>query len=898
MTFSPFYRLFVAAFTLLPALYSVDGAEPEIPPDYRYKVETLLEDIPQPMQIKLAPDGRIFFNEYRGKLKIYHPDTKQVVEAGALDVWAQQENGFLGFALDPQFAENGWIYCLYSPPDYPGQHLSRFTMKGDTLDLSSEKLILQFEEQRKECCHHAGSVEFGPDGCLYFSAGDNTNPFGESESYAPIDERPGRGPWDAQKSASNTNSLNGKIIRIRVRPDATYEIPEGNLFPPGTPKTRPEIYVMGCRNPWRISIDHKTGILYWGEVGPDANEDGPRGPRGYDEINQARKAGNFGWPYFVGPNLPYAAYDYVTKEAGAKFDPEHPVNDSPNNTGLRELPPAQPAMIYWPYKDSPEFPMLGKGGRTACAGPVFHYRPEFEKSNGFPEYFDNCLLFWDWQRPFIKWARLDENANLVDIEPFTGEIANANGERVEEMAGAIAQGATVVKRVVSCVFGPDGCLYLLDYGETWGANKDAKLIKISYQRGHLAPIARASAKVTAGHEPLTVSLSSAGSKDWEGEPMNFEWRLQPGDKVFSTEADPQLTIEEPGNYHAELRVSDPHGVSSVAAVPIVVGNTPPEVKFESPRDGDFFTPGQPIAYKVSVTDAEDGKSADKPDDFSIRTLVSGVFKGADAKKETSDPGLALMKQSDCFNCHAIDQKIVGPPLLDVAAKYRGQPGAIDASVQRVMNGSTGVWGPVPMLPHPQHTADELHIMLSWVFGLEKGKGGPAVSRGLTGQIPVAKTDKPGTFVIEATYTDLGRPPAGNLSGKAAVTLRSRRIAAASGEVHGPRITGNGEQRRLGSIDHGHTVRFRDVDLSDVGSVTARFSSGNAGGEIELHAGSPTGHLLGSIHAPNTGGWDKWTEAQTKLDTTDLHEREDVYVVFVNPGKSGLMNLDWLQFNPR
>ena len=897
MTSIPFRRLFVAAFTLLPALYPVAGAEP-FPPDYRFKVETLLEDIPQPMQVKLAPDGRIFFNEYRGKLKIYHPDTKQVVEAGSLDVWAQQENGFLGFALDPKFEENGWIYCLYSPPDYPGQHLSRFTMKGDTLDKESEKLILQFEEQRKECCHHAGSVEFGPDGCLYFSAGDNTNPFGDSQSYAPIDERPGREPWDAQKSASNTNSLNGKIIRIRVKPDATYEIPEGNLFPPGTPKTRPEIYVMGCRNPWRISIDQKTGFLYWGEVGPDANEDGPRGPRGYDEINQARKAGNFGWPYFVGPNLPYAVYDYVTKEAGAKFDPEHPVNDSPNNTGRRELPPAQPAMIYWPYKDSPEFPMLGKGGRTACAGPVFHYRPIFKKTNGFPKYFDNCLLFWDWQRPFIKWARLDENAKLVDIEPFTGEIANANGERVEEMAGAIAQGATLVKRVVSCVFGEDGCLYLLDYGETWGANKDAKLLRISYQRNHLAPMARASAATTAGHEPLTVSLSSEGSKDWEGEPMTYEWRLQPGGKVFSTAANPQLTIQEPGNYRAELRISDPHGVSGVAAVPLVVGNTPPVVKFESPQDGDFFTPEKPIAYKVSVTDAEDGNSSAKPDDFSIRTLVSGLFKGADAKKETGEPGLALMKQSDCFNCHAIDQKIVGPPLLDVAAKYRGQPGAIDASVQRVMNGSTGVWGPVPMLPHPQHTADELHIMLTWVFGLEKGKGGPAVSRGLTGQIPVAKSDKPGTFVLEATYTDLGRPPAGNLSGKATVTLRSRRVAAATGEVHGPRIMGSGEQRRLGSIDHGHTVRLAGLDLSDVGSVTARFASGNVGGEIELRAGSPTGDLIGSIHAPNTGGWDKWTEAKTELDASAPHARTDVYVVFVNPGKSGLMNLDWLQFNPR
>jgi cytochrome c len=182
--------------------------------------------------------------------------------------------------------------------------------------------------------------------------------------------------------------------------------------------------------------------------------------------------------------------------------------------------------------------------------------------------------------------------------------------------------------------------------------------------------------------------------------------------------------------------------------------------------------------------------------------------------------------------------------------------------------------------------------------LEKGKGGPTVARGLTGEIPVAKIDKPGTFVIEATYTDLGRAPAGNLSGKATVTLRSRRIAAASGEVHGPRITGGGEQRRLGSVDHGHFVRLANLDLSNVGSVTARYSSGNVGGQIELRVGSATGDLIGSIDAPNTGGWDQWTEAKTQLDASAPHARAEVYVVFVNPGKSGLMNLDWLQFNPR
>ena len=878
---------------LLAAVSTTLAAEP--PQDFRFKVETLFEGIPQPMELEIAPDGRIFFNEYGGKLKIHHPDTKQIVEAGQIDVFTGQENGFLGFALDPKFAENGWIYCLHSPKDFPGQHLSRYTMRGDTLDLASEKVLLQFEEQRKECCHHAGTVEFGPDGCLYFSTGDNTHPHADSNGYAPLDERPGREPWDAQKSASNTNSLNGKIIRIRPKPDGTYEIPAGNLFPPGTPKTRPEIYAMGCRNPWRMSVDEKTGYVYWGEVGPDAGDDGPRGPRGYDEINQAKKAGNFGWPYFVGNNFAYADYDYTTKTVGPLFDPQHPINENPNNTGLRDLPPATPAMIYWPYRQPREFKEMGEGGRTACAGPVFHWQPAFEKTNGFPKEFDGCLLFWDWERPTIRWARMDKDSNFQGIEPFTGAVVTGNkAEQIEKLKPQIVAGATLLKRPVDAVFGKDGALYLMDYGETWGANKDSKLVKISYVRGNLPPVAVASAKPAAGREPLTVRLSSAGSKDHEGDALKYEWRLQPGGPVVSTEANPQLTIKEPGNYRAELRVTDPQGASGTASVALLVGNTAPVVKFDSPQDGDFFTPGQPVKYTVSVTDAEDGASSAKPDEFSTRTLVSSAFVRADGKAVAGDPGFALMKASDCFNCHAIEQKIVGPPLVEIAAKYRGQPGALDASVRRVRDGSTKVWGEVPMLPHPQHTTDEVTIMLRWVFGLEKGKGGPALTHGITGEVTAPKEDQAGTFVLEATYADAGRPPAGSLSGKASATLRSRRLEAEAGEIQGARILGS----MIGAIDHGHSVKFAAINLTDVGSITARASSGNVGGKIEFRAGSPAGDLLGTVDVPNTGGWDKWIEPQFTLPQSASRTRADIYAVFINPGKGGLMNLDWVQFNAK
>src|SRR6266850_5907162 len=125
------------------------------PADYRFKVEVLAEGMPQPMELELAPDGRIFFNEISGKLKIYKPATHDVAVAGVISVFAEQENGFLGFALDPAFKNNQWIYLYYSPTNYAGQRLSRFAMRGDQLDLASEIHLLEFGEQRQECCHHA-----------------------------------------------------------------------------------------------------------------------------------------------------------------------------------------------------------------------------------------------------------------------------------------------------------------------------------------------------------------------------------------------------------------------------------------------------------------------------------------------------------------------------------------------------------------------------------------------------------------------------------------------------------------------------------------------------------------------------------------------------------------------
>lgn len=852
------------------------------PPDYRFKFEVLAEDLPQPMTLQEAPDGRLFFIEIAGKVKVFDPTSRLVQVIGELVVTTAQENGLLGMALDPDFAKNQWIYFMHSPPDYDGQYISRFTLLDGKIEMASRKDLLHWPEQREQCCHHAGTLRFGPDRCLYISSGDNTNPFNDSEGYAPIDERPDRGPWDAQKSSANTNDLRGKILRIKPTPEGAYTIPEGNLFPPGTPKTRPEIYAMGFRNPWRFNIDPRTGYVYVGDVGPDAGADREeRGPRGFDTVNQVRQAGNYGWPYSRG-NRVYVNFDFTAKKPGALYDKTKPINESPNNSGLTELPPVQAPLVFYPGGASEEFPILGRGGRTACGGPVFHFEKSYEKTGGLPEYFDKMLLFYDWQRPFIHWARLDEKGDLAEILPFTQAARVAQGE--DDGSGRFQ-----IRRPVDFLFGKDGSLYFLDYGETWGANRDSRLVRMSYQWGNLAPLTKATVTPTTGREPLELTLSAAGSFDHEGDAITHAWRL--GDKVLSTESEAKVTLNEPGDYRIELVVTDAKGAAGSSIVPVTVGNSTPVVKFLFPQDGDFFTPGVAVPYQLTVSDPEDGDGKGREAEFSARTLVSSSWATGDGKVSEIDPGLSRMKQSDCFNCHAIDQKIVGPSLLEIAKKYQNQPGAIELSVERVIKGSTGVWSPLPMLPHSTYTADEIHMMVKWIYSLAGTQTTPTVARGMEGQIVPPNDKRLASGVIEATFTDLGRAPAGPLSGRAIVKLRTRRLEAKHADhLDGPKI----QSKAIGSIAHGHSAMFSSIPLGEIGSLKVRVSAGGEGGRIEVHTGAVTGPVIGSIEVAPTGAWDKFVELETAL-ISSKEGHADLYLVFVNPGKGGLMNVDWIEF---
>ncbi|WP_433441216.1 ThuA domain-containing protein [Nonomuraea sp. CA-141351] len=548
---------------------------------------TLDDNTSNPMMLDIAKDGRVFYIDRLGEVKIIKP-AGGTVTAAKLNVFTANESGLLGLTLDPGFDSNHWVYLYYSPTGTNVDRLSRFTVTGDTVDLTSEKKILDVPVQRAECCHHGGGMVMDPKtGNLWLGTGDNTNPFA-SDGYAPLDEQSGRANWDSQRTAGNTNSLSGKLLRIHPEADGTYTIPSGNLFAPGTAKTKPEIYGMGFRNPFRIGLDPKTGNIMLGEYGPDANAaSSTRGPQNTVEWNLVSKPGNFGWPYCIGNNTPYVDYDFATKQSGSPFNCAAPVNDSPNNDGLTSLPPVIPATIWYHYAADPQnFPELSGG--APMGGPVYRSDPNLQSDVKWPAYWDGKAIFGEWNNDKVWSFQLDENGGkVVEMNPILGSLS--------------------FKKPMDMKFGPDGALYMIEWGSGFGGdNADSGVYRIEYTKGTRPPIARATADKTDGPLPLTVKFSSEGSRDPEGKTLTYAWDLDGDGDTDSTDPNPTFTYEKGGDYSVVLTVKTPDGKTATASVSISAGNTRPTVKVDVPPNGAFFEFGDQVKFKVTVTDAEDG----------------------------------------------------------------------------------------------------------------------------------------------------------------------------------------------------------------------------------------------------------------------------------------------------
>jgi cytochrome c len=399
----------------------------------------------EPVRLAIAKDGRVFIAERRGTLKVWKPGTggsatgSSVVVSAKFDVWTDntREMGLHGILLDPDFETNHQIYVHWAPKTPDIWKVSRFTINGDILDLASEKVILEVPVQRLVCCHTGGGMSMDFKGDLWISMGNNTkNPVASAANGYVNDSA---ADADDQAHAANTNDLRGKIIRIHPLTEALngkmYTIPNGNLFPAGTDSTRPEIYTMGHRNAYTMNYDKYNGWLTWGDIGPDDNLQ-------TEEWNLVTKPGNMGWPYFVG-NTSTAKYAYRLNK-----DPAAPANNSKWNTGKKILPPAQPAIIAMPEN-------------AAITGPIYHYDGALNSNIKLPPHFDGKWLISDW--------------NVGNINVVTLSTA---GDKITDNRALISstRANPTLKGVIHMEIGPDGALYVLEYGTTYFASDEGTIL--------------------------------------------------------------------------------------------------------------------------------------------------------------------------------------------------------------------------------------------------------------------------------------------------------------------------------------------------------------------------------------------------------------------------------------
>lgn len=261
----------------------------------------------QPLDLQSPDDdtNRIFVVEQGGTIKVFSNDENASEATTFLDIrnrvnTEEDELGLLGLAFHPDFATNGYFYVNYTP-DSDLSVTSRFQVSlpsSNIVDANSEVVLLQIPQPFTN--HNGGQLAFGPDGYLYIASGD------------------GGSGGDPDGHAQNLANLLGAILRIDVdnqQAILNYAIPPSNPFF-NQVNTRGEIYAYGLRNPWRMSFDSVTGLLWSGDVGQEERE----------EINVIEAGGNYGWNFFEGTSCFFGDCD-DTGLISPIFEYNHDNND-------------------------------------------------------------------------------------------------------------------------------------------------------------------------------------------------------------------------------------------------------------------------------------------------------------------------------------------------------------------------------------------------------------------------------------------------------------------------------------------------------------------------------------------------------------------------------------------
>jgi cytochrome c len=411
--------------------------------------------------------SNIVFVERLGSVKFYDGAAKKVILMGKIDTWAKIDNGLMGVAFHPDFEKNRWIYLWYSPNKLLGQNrqlrLTRITVKADyTLDMASEKILVNIVGSKSDAYHSGGPMTFDSYGDLWVGVGNNSpdldpvacdagnNVLSKTDSTA-----------SAEWGPSSTANLRGGFFRIH--PDSSdkgYSIPRGNFGEywadqfekqgktalaaqyRDPKKVLPEVYVKGERSNFSIGVHPTKRWLAWGTVNYSNNN---------DEFNITDHPAFTGFPYFHNNNLKTCNHD---KNVDA------PMNNSPLNSGVNQLPPAMPGAI-------------NNLTNIAIGGPIYRFDRSLDSPVKFPPHFDNKWLIAGFQGGM--WA--------VTVDTSTLKVVNT-----QKVDNGVFSGFKVRNHVMS-MFGKDGALYILNYDGYYDQAINPGAMRVTYKGSCKVPVA-------------------------------------------------------------------------------------------------------------------------------------------------------------------------------------------------------------------------------------------------------------------------------------------------------------------------------------------------------------------------------------------------------------------------
>jgi len=505
-----------------------------------------------PTVIRFAPDGRVFVAAKSGLVYVFDnlDDTTPSVYADLRtkvdDYW---DRGLLGLAIDGQ----NRVFVLYTYdkapgnaqqprwndacPSPPGPTDDGCVVTGRLSRLSSAgaETVLIEDWCQQYPSHSIGSLEFGPDGMLYSSAGDGAsfnwadygqrgNPCGD-----PANEG---GALRAQAFRGSNQTLDGAVLRLN---------PETGAAAQGNPVAGNRIVAHGFRNPFRFTFRPGTGELWVGDVGWNTWEE-------IDRIPDSSSVRNYGWPCYEGAAR-MGAYEALNK----------PLCQSLYSSGAVVAP-------HYAYNHGDKV-VAGEScttGSSSISGLAFY------TGSTFPSSYNGALFFADYSRNCI-WVMYPGAGGVPD--PAT---------RQTFAAGAAGP--------VWLTVGPDGALYYADLS-------GGTVRRIAGPNS--APTARIGATPSSGAAPLTVAFDGTASSDPESKPLTYAWDLDgDGAYDDSTAAKPSRTYGTAGNVTVRLRVTDPGGLTGATSTVISVG-APPTVAITAPAEGTTWAVGDTIAFAGS-----------------------------------------------------------------------------------------------------------------------------------------------------------------------------------------------------------------------------------------------------------------------------------------------------------